>query len=110
SERSAHIAREAPREAPALSAELLRPPLYLDLLRYWIVPEARGNPRDGDKFGPYSFAGRTGGYAGILVLARALAAFSWRRAPAAASFCSCSTSSGSRRCAGSRMPCRGCAS
>lgn len=85
SERSAHVAREAPQDTPAFSAGLLRPPLYLDVLRYWVVPEVRGNPRNGDKFGPYSFAGRTGGYAGILVLALALAAFAWRGAPAAVS-------------------------
>ncbi|HEY4229487.1 MAG TPA: hypothetical protein VGO79_04905, partial [Thermoanaerobaculia bacterium] len=84
SERSAHIARATALVAPAappLTWKLLRPPPDLDLLRYWIVPEARGNPRDADKFGPYSFAGRTSGYAGILVLAFALAAFAWRRAP-----------------------------
>jgi hypothetical protein len=85
SERSAHIARSAPGAAPPFTSELLRPPLYLDLLRYWVVPEARGNPRDGDKFGLYSFAGRASGYAGTLVLAFALAAFAWRRAPAAVS-------------------------
>ncbi|HEY2798582.1 MAG TPA: YfhO family protein [Thermoanaerobaculia bacterium] len=87
SERSEHIAREASDGSPMtrFTSQLLRPPLYLDLLRYWVVPEARGNPRDGDKFGTYSFAGRTSGYAGILVLALSLAAFAWRRAPAAVS-------------------------
>ena len=84
SERSAHIQRAdaRPSSPPGLS-QLLRPPLYSDMLRYWIVPEARGNPRDGDKFGPYSFAGRATGYPGILVLALGLAAFGWRGAPAA---------------------------
>jgi len=84
SERSARVERGAPPAAAPFSAGLLRrPPLYLDTLRYWVVPESRGNPRDGDKFGPYSFAGRASGYAGVLVLALALAAFAWRRAPAA---------------------------
>jgi hypothetical protein len=88
SERSAHVARATALTAPVappLTWALLRPPPDLDLLRYWVVPEARGNPRDGDKFGPYSFAGRTSGHAGILVLAFALAAFAWRRAPSAVS-------------------------
>jgi hypothetical protein len=85
SERSARVERGSPPAAAPFSAELLRPPLYLDTLRYWVAPEARGNPRDGDKFGPYSFAGRASGYAGVLVLALALAAFAWRRAPAAVS-------------------------
>ena len=81
SERSARIARAAAPQSPPLTWMLLRPPPDLDLLRYWVVPEARGNPRDADKFGPYSFAGRASGYAGILVLALALASFAWRRAP-----------------------------
>jgi hypothetical protein len=85
SERSAHIARATAQPPPPLGTGILRPPLSLDLLRYWVVPEARGNPRDGDKVGLYSFAGRASGYAGILVLAFAVAAFAWRRAPAAVS-------------------------
>jgi hypothetical protein len=69
--------------APPLSArDFLRPPLYWEILRFWVVPEAQGNPRDGDKFGSYSFAGRASGYFGILVLAFALAAAFRRRAPA----------------------------
>jgi hypothetical protein len=68
--------------APRISSrDLLRPPLYWEILRFWIVPEAQGNPRDGDKFGPYSFAGRASGYAGILVLAFAIATAFRRRAP-----------------------------
>src|SRR5262249_26955787 len=60
---------------------LLRPPLYWDVSRFWLVPEAQGNPRDQDKFGPYSFAGRASGYAGILVVAFAVAAYFRRGAP-----------------------------
>ena len=87
SERSARVDRATPARVPAPRlAEILRPPLYADTLRYWVVPEAKGNPRDGDKVGPYSFAGRASGYAGILVLAFALATFAWRRASAAVSF------------------------
>ncbi len=82
SERSARVERASTPPPPPKASELLRFPLYADTLAYWFVPEARGNPRDGDKFGPYSFAGRASGYAGILVLTFALAAFGWRRAPA----------------------------
>ena len=60
-------------------SDFARPPVYWKTARFWVVPEAQGNPRDGDKFGPYSFAGRTSGYAGILVLALALGAFFSRR-------------------------------
>jgi hypothetical protein len=81
-ERSAQV-QEFPPPRPTLSvSDFLRPPLYWDAARFWVVPEAQGNPRDQDKFGPYSFAGRTSGYAGILILALALACFFWRRAPA----------------------------
>jgi hypothetical protein len=60
--------------------DFVRPPVYWQTARFWVVPEAQGNPRDGDKFGAYSFAGRSSGYAGILVLALALGAlFSGRR-------------------------------
>lgn len=83
SERSARVERAWAPPALPKASELFRFPLYADTLAYWVVPEARGNPRDGDKFGPYSFAGRASGYAGILVLTFALAAFGWRRAPAA---------------------------
>ena len=83
SERSVRVQRaSAPIPRPSVS-ELVRPPIYWNVLRYWIVPEAKGNPRDGDKFGLYSFAGRASGYAGVLIVAYALAAFMWRRAPAA---------------------------
>ena len=81
-ERSVQVARGTPALDPRLSArDFVRPPLYWDITRYWVVPEARGNPRDQDKFGPYSFAGRASGYAGVLVLAFALATFFWRGAP-----------------------------
>jgi hypothetical protein len=81
-ERSAQV-QKFPPPRPTLSvSDFLRPPLYWDVARFWVVPEAQGNPRDQDKFGPYSFAGRTSGYAGILILALALACFFWRRAPA----------------------------
>jgi len=83
SERSAQVTRAARATPPPpfRARDLVRPPEYWQVARFWVVPEAQGNPRDGDKFGPYSFAGRTSGYAGILVLAFALAAFFWRRAP-----------------------------
>lgn len=84
SDRSTQIARASLAKAAAPDpSQILRLPIYSDLLRYWIVPEAKGNPRDGDKFGLYSFAGRVTGYPGILVLALGLAAFAWRRAPPA---------------------------
>ena len=84
SERSVRVARWARTLHPTLSArDFVRPPIYWDVTRFWVVPEARGNPRDQDKFGPYSFAGRTSSYAGILVLAFALATFFWRGAPRA---------------------------
>lgn len=72
--RMAEISTPAPgvRLSPG---DLLRPPTYWKTARFWVVPEAQGNPRDGDKFGPYSFAGRTSGYAGILVLALAIGMF-----------------------------------
>ncbi len=83
-ERSVQVARGTRGRAPTLAArDFLRPPIYWDISRFWVVPEARGNPRDSDKFGPYSFAGRASGYAGILVLAFALATLFWPRAPRA---------------------------
>ncbi len=83
-ERSVQVARGTQGLQPTLAArDFLRPPVYWDVSRYWVVPEARGNPRDEDKFGPYSFAGRASGYAGVLVLAFALAAFFRRSAPRA---------------------------
>ena len=60
-------------------SDFVRPPVYWKTARFWVVPEAQGNPRDGDKFGLYSFAGRTSGYAGILVLGLALGTFFSRR-------------------------------
>lgn len=70
--------------APPISAgDFLLPPVYWDISRFWFVPEAQGNPRDQDKFGQYSFAGRASGYAGILIVAFALATFFWGRAPRA---------------------------
>ena len=82
SERSAHVAAAIAGSRPSFSArDLIRPPLYWDVSRFWLVPEAQGNPRDQDKFGPYSFAGRASGYAGILVAAFAAAAFFRRDAP-----------------------------
>ena len=78
------VARGTHRLRPTLAArDFLRPPIYWDIARFWVVPEARGNPRDEDKFGPYSFAGRASGYAGILVLAFALATYFRRGAPRA---------------------------
>src|SRR4029450_3951509 len=76
SERSAHVAKAIDGAHPTFSPrEILRPPAYWHVSRFWLVPEAQGNPRDLDKFGPYSFAGRASGYAGILVAAFALAGF-----------------------------------
>jgi hypothetical protein len=73
--------------APPLTArDLVRPPTYWEVSRFWVAPEAQGNPRDGDKFGPYSFAGRASGYSGILIVAFALATLFWRRAPAPVAF------------------------
>ncbi len=84
SERSRSAGRGALRAAAwrFSPADFLKPPSYADVSRFWIVPEAQGNPRDGDKFGPYSFAGRASGYSGILVVAFALSTVFWRRAPA----------------------------
>ena len=83
-ERSVQVARGTHALDPTLAPrDFLRPPIYWDVTRYWVVPEARGNPRDEDKFGPYSFAGRASGYAGVLVLAFALASFFRRDAPRA---------------------------
>src|SRR5262249_56456483 len=82
SERSAHVAAAIAASHPTLSPrDFLRPPIYWDVSRFWLVPEAQGNPRDQDKFGPYSFAGRASGYPGILVVALALPAFFRRGAP-----------------------------
>jgi hypothetical protein len=85
SERSRLVERSEPVKAKLRLSlgDLVKPPTYWDVSRFWIVPEAQGNPRDQDKFGMYSFAGRASGYAGILVVAFALATFFWRRAPAA---------------------------
>ncbi|HEY2797044.1 MAG TPA: hypothetical protein VGK26_04080, partial [Thermoanaerobaculia bacterium] len=84
SERSAHVAAAIAISRPSFAAgDLVRPPLYWDVSRFWLVPEAQGNPRDQDKFGPYSFAGRASGYAGILVAALALGAFLRGGAPRA---------------------------
>jgi len=83
SERSVQVSRGMLRVPAAFTARsLLRPPEYWRVTRFWIVPEAQGNPRDGDKFGDYSFAGRASGHAGILVLCFALATFFRPRAPA----------------------------
>lgn len=84
SERSQLVDRGDPRPPRRFSIDdFVKPPTYWDVSRFWVVPEAQGNPRDQDKFGAYSFAGRTSGYAGILVVAFALATLFWRRAPAA---------------------------
>jgi hypothetical protein len=86
-ERSVQVSRGTHGLRPTFTArDILRPPVYWDVSRFWVVPEAQGNPRDQDKWGPYSFAGRTGGYSGILVLAFALATFFWRGAPRAVHF------------------------
>jgi hypothetical protein len=68
---------------PVTARDFARPPEYWDVSRFWVVPEAQGNPRDADKFGPYSFAGRASGYPGILIVAFVLSTFVWRRAPPA---------------------------
>lgn len=82
SERSAAVARGSGAVPPeSLLRGFLRPPIYWSATRFWVVPEAQGNPRDHDKFGPYSFAGRASGYAGVLILAFALATFFWKRPP-----------------------------
>ena len=83
SERSVQVARSMPAAdgGTLKPADFLRPPIYAETARFWIVPEAQGNPRDRDKFGPYSFAGRASGSSSILILAFALATF-FRRRPA----------------------------
>jgi len=81
SQRSVQVARSTPEPAYLAWRDFLGPPTYWTITRFWIVPEAQGNPRDLDKFGPYSFAGRTSGYAGILVLTFALASAFVRRPP-----------------------------
>ena len=76
------MARAIAASRPTFQArEILSPPTYWQISRFWFVPEAQGNPRDQDKFGSYSFAGRASGYAGVLIAAFALAAFFWRKAP-----------------------------
>lgn len=81
-ERSVQVTRGTRALDPTFSPrDFLKPPVYWKVSRFWVVPEAQGNPRDQDKWGPYSFPGRTGGYAGILVLAFALSTFFWRGAP-----------------------------
>ena len=82
SERSEHVARALEASRPTMQVrEFLSPPTYWQVSRFWLVPEAQGNPRDQDKFGSYSFAGRGSGYAGVMIVAFALAAFFWRKAP-----------------------------
>lgn len=82
SERSAHVAKAIASAHPTLAAkEILGPPTYWRVSRFWLMPEAQGNPRDLDKFGPYSFAGRASGYAGVLAAAFAAATFFRRKAP-----------------------------
>ncbi|MEP6993176.1 MAG: YfhO family protein [Acidobacteriota bacterium] len=84
SERSVQVARSIANAGPTFQAgDLLEPPTYWTIARFWLIPEAQGNPRDLDKFGPYSFAGRASGYAGILIVAFALASFFRRHAPRA---------------------------
>jgi len=86
-ERSVQVSRGTHALRPTFAArDIFRPPVYWEVGRFWVVPEAQGNPRDQDKWGPYSFPGRTGGYSGILVLAFALATFFWRAAPRAVRF------------------------
>ncbi len=82
SERSFQVARSLESARPTLRAgEVLSLPTYWEVSRFWLVPEAQGNPREQDKFGSYSFAGRASGFSGVLIVAFALAAFFWRRAP-----------------------------
>jgi Bacterial membrane protein YfhO len=70
-------------------ADFVRLPVWWKAARFWIVPEAQGNPRDGDAFGVGAFAGRAGGYAGILVLALALGSFGRGRAPRSVQLARC---------------------
>ncbi len=84
SERSFQVARSLATPRPAFRpGEILSLPTYWEVSRFWLVPEAQGNPRDQDKFGSYSFAGRASGFSGVLIAAFAIAAFFWRRAPPA---------------------------
>jgi hypothetical membrane protein len=78
-ERSRMAETTPPPEERLSLSDFVRPPVYWKTARFWVVPEAQGNPRDGDKFGPYSFAGRTSGYTGIVVLALALGSLFSRR-------------------------------
>src|SRR5204862_4626406 len=69
---------------PPLSAEdFWRPAPWWRGAAFFIVPEAQGNPRDGDLIGPGSMAARAGGYLGILTLGLAAGSFFVRRAPRA---------------------------
>ena len=90
------VARSRRPAAAPRTAGPRSPADVLGVSRFWLVPEAQGNPRDQDKFGPYSFAGRTSGYAGILVVAFALASSSGAPAPRS------SSGRGSGACSGSR--------
>ncbi len=82
SERSglAHITDDSP-PPPLSAADWVRPAPWWRGAAFFVVPEAQGNPRDGDSIGPGSMAGRAGGYVGILTLGLALGTLAWRGAP-----------------------------
>ena len=76
-------ATDAAPPPPLSAADWVRPAPWWRGAAFFAVPEAQGNPRDGDSIGPGSMAGRAGGYVGILTLGLALGACLWRGAPAA---------------------------
>jgi hypothetical protein len=82
SERSAQAAVALAGQRPSLGVgDFFKPPVWWKSARFFVVPEAQGNPRDGDAFGAGYMASRAGGYAGILTLGFALGTLMWPRAP-----------------------------
>jgi Bacterial membrane protein YfhO len=82
SERSAQAAAALAGRRPSLDVgDFFKPPVWWKSARFFLVPEAQGNPRDGDAFGAGYMASRAGGYAGILTLGFAVGSLLWPRAP-----------------------------
>jgi hypothetical protein len=82
SERSAQAVTALAGRRPSLDVgDFFKPPVWWKSARFFIVPEAQGNPRDGDAFGAGYMASRAGGYAGILTLGFAAGTLLWPRAP-----------------------------
>jgi hypothetical protein len=65
---------------PLRAAEWFRPAPWWRGTAFFVVPEAQGNPRDGDTIGAGSMAARAGGYLGILTLGLAAGCFLSRHA------------------------------